>query len=230
MSENLYTALSNANQQLKNPVKDGRGNYGSYLTLDDLLDTLRPVYAEQGLSITQDVVCEGDRVQVVTQIHHESGESIVFGPLSWPAGDNVQKLGSAMTYLRRYALAAACGLAGAEDDDGQAHADANPKAVHTNPRMHDANGRASEKQVGMLVRLMREQHVNEVTLNEFTTQRLGFEVPADGIAHLTKGQASRLIDAMVGSEKPVQRVKQAATDPDPFADLPTVDPKTGEIA
>ena len=51
----LYTALAKANGTIKNPTKDAQGNFGSYLTLDALLEAVRAPLAAQGLSIVQDV-------------------------------------------------------------------------------------------------------------------------------------------------------------------------------
>jgi hypothetical protein len=51
---------------------------------------------------------------------HESGEQISAGKLHVPASkQDAQGYGSALTYARRYALMAACGIA-PEDDDGNA--------------------------------------------------------------------------------------------------------------
>jgi hypothetical protein len=62
-------------------------------------------------------LCE-DGVIVETLFIHESGEQMSAGKLHVPAGkQDPQGYGSALTYARRYALMAACGIA-PEDDDG----------------------------------------------------------------------------------------------------------------
>jgi len=59
-------------------------------------------------------------VVVETLFIHESGEQISAGKLHVPAAkQDPQGYGSALTYARRYALMAACGIA-PEDDDGNA--------------------------------------------------------------------------------------------------------------
>lgn len=64
-------------------------------------------------------LCE-DGVTVETVFIHESGEQISAGKLHVPASkQDAQGYGSALTYARRYALMAACGIA-PEDDDGNA--------------------------------------------------------------------------------------------------------------
>ena len=66
-------------------------------------------------------LCE-DGVTVETVFIHESGEQISAGKLHVPASkQDAQGYGSALTYARRYALMAACGIA-PEDDDGNAAA------------------------------------------------------------------------------------------------------------
>ena len=64
-------------------------------------------------------LCE-DGVIVETLFIHESGEQMSAGKLHVPASkQDAQGYGSALTYARRYALMAACGIA-PEDDDGNA--------------------------------------------------------------------------------------------------------------
>lgn len=64
-------------------------------------------------------LCE-DGVIVETVFIHESGEQVSAGKLHVPASkQDAQGYGSALTYARRYALMAACGIA-PEDDDGNA--------------------------------------------------------------------------------------------------------------
>jgi hypothetical protein len=64
-------------------------------------------------------LCE-DGVIVETMFIHESGEQLSAGKLHVVASkQDAQGYGSALTYARRYALMAACGIA-PEDDDGNA--------------------------------------------------------------------------------------------------------------
>lgn len=74
-------------------------------------------------------LCE-DGVIVETVFIHESGEQMSAGKLHVPASkQDAQGYGSALTYARRYALMAACGIA-PEDDDGNG---ASKKPDHQKP-------------------------------------------------------------------------------------------------
>jgi hypothetical protein len=89
--------------------------------------------------------CE-DGVIIETLFIHESGETISGGKFHVVASkQDPQGYGSAMTYARRYALQAACGIA-PEDDDGNRAVSA-PKAVEKPSRAI-----RSKEQVESLVR------------------------------------------------------------------------------
>jgi hypothetical protein len=89
-----------------------------YADLAEVLNTVRPVMAANGLSVIQSPSFDGVRVSVTTTICHASG-GYVSGEFSCvPAKHDGQGVGAATTYLRRYALAAFAGVA-QEDDDGQ---------------------------------------------------------------------------------------------------------------
>ncbi len=127
------SALVAARRQLRNivaartatiPGKGTRSGYGyTYANLPDVIDGITDTLAEHGLCITQDVHngdnC--DRVSVSTIVDHTSGHSRTYGPLTIavPTAET-QRMGSAVTYARRYALLAAVGLSAAGDDDGRA--------------------------------------------------------------------------------------------------------------
>jgi hypothetical protein len=73
-------------------------------------------------------LCE-DGVIVETLFIHESGEQMSAGKLHVPASkQDAQGYGSTLTYARRYALMAACGIA-PEDDDGNAASKKPPAEV-----------------------------------------------------------------------------------------------------
>jgi hypothetical protein len=76
------------------------------------------------LAVIQEAHVNETGVCVDTWMIHESGATMHFEPLAMPLADRKpQAVGSAITYARRYQLAAICGLA-PDDDDGQAAQDA----------------------------------------------------------------------------------------------------------
>lgn len=88
-----------------------------YAPLDTILEAVRAPLSKNGLAITQLL----DGPDLVTVLLHESGATLTArSPLPHTDGDTVQQLGSAITYLRRYALQAILGIASEEDDDGNA--------------------------------------------------------------------------------------------------------------
>jgi hypothetical protein len=113
--------------KMRNPKPDSKatvqtrsgGSYSyDYLSLPSLLEAVRKVFSEHGLALVQEVVGTQRGIGVVTRIIHSiSGQYIETGPLELPAGTAPQEHGSAITYARRYSLAAAVGLAADEDDD-----------------------------------------------------------------------------------------------------------------
>lgn len=101
-------------------VDSGKFSY-RYATLDHLIAKTLPVLHEHGLALVQmPVVTEiGQPALRTILIHGPSGEQLSADmPLFGVTG--MQDLGSAITYARRYAWAAALGIASEDDDDGAA--------------------------------------------------------------------------------------------------------------
>lgn len=69
----------------------------------------------------------------------------------------------------------------------------------------------TEPQLKKLRFEMKRQGIDEVMLNDFATDQLGFQLPLDGLPYLTKAQASTLIDALTKLVGTVERT----TTPDP---------------
>lgn len=85
-----------------------------FASLENTIDTTRDTLAKCGLSFAQ----FPDGAGLTTILMHESGEWIKStGDLSADK-QTPQAQGSAITYMRRYALSAALGLATEDDDDG----------------------------------------------------------------------------------------------------------------
>ena len=116
---NLATALCKAQGVMGGAKKTSNNPFfkSKYSDLASVFDTLREPFSSNGLSIVQlmDVLDSGVTV-LVTRLMHVSGESID-SKMILPIDANPQKFGSIITYFKRYALMAICGIA-SEDDDG----------------------------------------------------------------------------------------------------------------
>jgi hypothetical protein len=90
------------------------GSYSfKYAPLDSILNAVRQPLAANGLVIVQLL----DDGALVTSLIHESG-AILSGRIDLPGTTDIQGLGSAITYLRRYAIQGMLGIAAEDDDDG----------------------------------------------------------------------------------------------------------------
>ena len=119
---NIAGALVGAISELEDPYMDAQNPHfkNHYATLKSCLDTVRPTLARHGLVLMQFVMPSangGDRL--VTRILHESGGFMEDEGISLVGADNMQKLGSAISYARRYGLLAILGLVGDPDDDAE---------------------------------------------------------------------------------------------------------------
>lgn len=70
----------------------------------------------------------------------------------------------------------------------------------------------TEPQLKKLRYEVKRLGIDEVMLNDFTTETLSFEIPSMGLQYLTKAQASTLIDALTKTTENVQRSQ--TPDPD----------------
>jgi hypothetical protein len=128
----LAAALAKANLEIRNAELDRVNPHfkNRYATLGSILNAVRVPLAKHGIATVQTVSMDQGMVLVTTSIIHSSGQSIEDTAM-FPLADKstVQQMGSAITYLRRYALAAICGIVGDEDDDGE-----DDRAQRTEPR------------------------------------------------------------------------------------------------
>ena len=115
-------ALVDANAKLEHALKDSSNPHfrSRFASLNSVLETIKPVYAAHRLTVVQMPGMDDlGRATVTSRIVHESGEWIEHTAAAPLQKDDPQGVGSAITYLRRYSLAALSGI-GQEDDDGNA--------------------------------------------------------------------------------------------------------------
>lgn len=117
----LAAALALAQGEVENAHKNSANPHfrSKYADLAEIINTVRPVFAKHGLAVIQSPSYADGLVSVTTLLTHKSGQWIK-DMASAPASKlDAQGVGSAVTYLRRYSLAAFAGIA-QEDDDGNA--------------------------------------------------------------------------------------------------------------
>jgi len=127
----LAAALAKAQAKIQPAVKDkvNPAFRSHYATLEAIVEACREPLAANGLSIVQmptDDPSNCDRTALTTMLLHSSGEYISQTVSVRLTKQDAQGLGSAMTYLRRYALAAFVGVTSTEDDDGNAASQPQP--------------------------------------------------------------------------------------------------------
>jgi hypothetical protein len=120
----LIAALAKAQLEFGSAIKDSDNPFfkSKYADLAANINAVRPALNKHGIAVIQADSSELEHAiaRVRTSLH--CGEQWIASEAEAPAIDksgniNVQTLGSAWTYLRRYTLQALCGLA-SEDDDG----------------------------------------------------------------------------------------------------------------
>ena len=127
----LGTALAKAQLAIRGALKTSINPHfqSRYADLATVHEVCREPLATHGLALLQVPSADGNLVRMVTMlIHGASGEWLTSDPLQVQARDAApQAVGSCITYLRRYQLAAMVGIA-PEDDDGEA-AEGRPRAA-----------------------------------------------------------------------------------------------------
>jgi hypothetical protein len=133
----LATALAGAQAELENASKSSNNPHfkSKYADLAEVLNTVRPVLAKHGLSVAQfpGYSHEHKVVAVETVLMHKSGQYLsgtVAAPVTKP---DAQGVGSAITYCRRYSLAAVVGIAQEDDDGNEASGRKGGHTAHQDP-------------------------------------------------------------------------------------------------
>jgi len=113
----VQATMEVASKSKENPFFNSK-----YADLSEVLRCIKGVLPSEGLSFMQMPSFESGVVSVETIVMHTSGEWISSISASPIAKSNPQGVGDAITYLRRYSLAAIFGLA-QKDDDGNSNSE-----------------------------------------------------------------------------------------------------------
>jgi len=118
-TKSLFKSLASFQQEVPVIHKETKGYGYSYADLPTIFNIINPLLAKHQLGFTQPIM--GDCVKTIV-FHIETGESIE-SLTDIPKGvqlkgmNDFQVLGSAITYIRRYALSSILGLVTDKDTD-----------------------------------------------------------------------------------------------------------------
>jgi hypothetical protein len=146
----LIKSLIKAKQGFSEIVKDKANPYfkSKYADLSSILAAIDKPLLENGLFVSQVTsTLEDGTAYLTTQVWHESGEVLESPRYLLHGGTDPQKLGSAITYARRYQLCALLSIAADDDDDGNGMSysskktSANPKVANIKQASKNPNGK-----------------------------------------------------------------------------------------
>jgi hypothetical protein len=116
------TAMADAKAHMGTVHKTTKGNYGLYADFASVARLVDPVLSDNGLSYRFKVDQGASGMRVTCVVRHRDGhseETSLISPVDTSGSKNaVQQIGSTQTYLQRYTLMAALGVAASKDDDG----------------------------------------------------------------------------------------------------------------
>jgi len=144
------------NRKVDFTSQKGRTNY-DYEDLAGIADVIDPILSKNGLSYRWKSRQEGKTVTITCVLSHRDGFSEDAAELS-AANDesgnknNIQAVGSTATFLQRYTLKLALGLAATKDDDGKAS---------------DPDEKISEKQLTEILELADSLGVDKIKFCEW---------------------------------------------------------------
>lgn len=120
----IGAALAKAQGEMPVIPKDSNAGTGSYKYSYASLATIKkistPVLAKHALAVSQHLVSKDDDVYIETKLIHSSGQWLRSFVRADPDKEGIHGLGSAITYMKRYAYCSLVGIVADEDDDATA--------------------------------------------------------------------------------------------------------------
>lgn len=114
----LAEKIRNVQSKIKPIVKDATNPFfkSKYFDINGILAELKPLLVAEGITVLQPLTTQNEKLALQTIVISEDEKLEFICPL--PENPDPQKMGSAITYFRRYSLQSLF-LLEAEDDDAQ---------------------------------------------------------------------------------------------------------------
>ena len=125
----IYKKIAKIQDELGKMKKSKKGYNYMYFDINQLLEQIKPLLKKHNLTLTQPLTILGERATITTvltdndEMEDSVDQSVKMGKMvqfttPLPDVQDPQKMGSAITYMRRYALQSLFALE-AEDDDAE---------------------------------------------------------------------------------------------------------------
>lgn len=148
--KNIAKALLDAQRKIENAHKDSKNPHfnSNFASLESVLDAVKPIANECGLVIAQTGGKDLEGHFIETKLLHESGEEINSKVYLVLDKNNMQGLGSAITYARRYSLAALFAIGQDDDDGNSASGGKQNQGTHGTTQQNKATEKQAQKSNG----------------------------------------------------------------------------------
>lgn len=213
-------AVLKKNDKVDFQSSKGRTAY-NYANLGSIVQEITAVLGKHHLSASWSTDQKGPDVTVTCNITHAAGhrESVTLtGPIDESGNKNrIQAVGSTVTYLQRYTLLAALGLATGEDDDGRQVTETKPPKSSTvqppkqaaqapaqppkqkesgQPKIKEPDAPCTDAQAKAIHSMLSKLNIEAEYHHSYAAQQIGLEFIPESMYDLTKGQASEIIDSL----------------------------------
>lgn len=176
-----FAAMADARKAFR-PLGKAHSGYRDrykYETLDDVIDAVGPALTDHGFSYTWKIDRSDDGLICVSCIithaeGHAETTTLPGDPSSVASPDanmnGVQRIGATVTYLQRYTLKAACGIAATADTDGKAPE--KPSGVDVDALLKTIDSMVEETKADVHAALTKEEP--RMTAREYQTLKAAF--------------------------------------------------------
>jgi hypothetical protein len=182
-------AVAAAKAKIPVIIKTADGHHGKYADFASIARVVDPVIGELGLGYRFRTTQIDAKIAVTCVLFHDEGhseENTLCGPADSTTNKNpLQAIGSTLTYLQRYTLVQALGLAASKDDDGNGAGNF-PGDVEYDP----PPGSITAEQVIYLRSALKQSGATERAFLQWAKQKRIEDIPAEHYQSCMDGIAS----------------------------------------
>lgn len=195
----LAAALAAAQSEFTFAVTDATGGMkNKYATLQNVLEAIRQGLTANGIAVIQAPMTAQNGIMLRTTLAHKSGQWMA-SEISLPNDrmGGIQGMGSALTYARRYALAAMVGIA-QDDDDGATAMKESQEQARAKAKTENPNPMTAAQSNALMAYLTKRHGKNrEAGLSELS-RFFGRSLASS--RELTKDDVSEFLNAINGGK------------------------------